>query len=371
MAKDKKKILFLINKLKRGGAERMFVNQLNELHKRGWDVHLSLVYGSQGKDNFLDELEFIGDKIEIFGFKNLADLSAWKRFFRYIKKQRPDIIYSTLGDANHISRIARLFEPSLKVVIRESTVADSKTLPGKYIDWFLNFFADTIVAVSQEVKRSLLQFESTHQKKIYVIYNGVRLPEPGELGRVKDRSDSQTRILSVGSLKANKNHLLLLDAFDYLQKEKVKVRLDIVGGGTEKGNLEKFIHERGLGRSVVLVGEVNSDELRKRYRQADLFVFPSQKEGCPNAVLEAMAYGLPIILTDMGVAHELVQDGRNGLIVPFDAAALADKLGELIRDSVKREEMGKQARQYAEDNFALESNIRQLEELFSHLLQRK
>jgi glycosyltransferase involved in cell wall biosynthesis len=84
-----------------------------------------------------------------------------------------------------------------------------------------------------------------------------------------------------------------------------------------------------------------------------------------------MAYGLPIILTDMGVAHELVQDGRNGLIVPFDAAALADKLGELIRDSVKREEMGKQARQYAEDNFALESNIRQLEELFSHLLQRK
>lgn len=130
----------------------------------------------------------------------------------------------------------------------------------------------------------------------------------------------------------------------------VPADLEVVGAGPDERQLRDLAADLGLNGQVRFPGWVPREQMPGRYAAADVFVFPSFEEGMPNVVLEAMASGLPIIATDIYAHRGLVEDGRNGFLVPVgDAQAIREALVKLTQDPGLREMMGRASRAKAEE----------------------
>jgi glycosyltransferase involved in cell wall biosynthesis len=176
--------------------------------------------------------------------------------------------------------------------------------------------------------------------RIRVVPNGVgeaqlRAPRPVTEGGV-------LRVLYVGRLGVEKNVARLIDAVALTECE---VRLRVVGDGPQRAELVRRAAQAGVG--VEFTGPLYGEELTRAYEEADLFVLPSDGEGMPMAVLEAMAAGLPVLATDVPGSRELVA-GRGMLAAP-EAAALAKAVDELAADAPLRFRLAQQCAAAARD----------------------
>ena len=174
---------------------------------------------------------------------------------------------------------------------------------------------------------------------IRVIPNGV----DAQLFRPPDQPRRHCRfeVLCVGRLIERKGQHHLLRAFARLRGSGVAAHLTLIGAGDAEAGLRRLAAELRLERDVSFAGPVPHERVARAYRQADVFVLASQNEGMSVAVLEAMASGLPVIVTPVAGAPGLVTDGREGCLVPWaDVPALAAALEMLARDAVGRQRLG-------------------------------
>ncbi|MCK4554486.1 glycosyltransferase family 4 protein [Candidatus Parcubacteria bacterium] len=231
----------------------------------------------------------------------------------------------------------------------------------KLIAKFVIQRADTIRTVSQRLKKQLVDGFGIKEDKITVVpiyvdaddMDKMRLPR-----RSAPRNDKFV-FLTVGRLVPVKNIEMQIRAMasvvKKLKSEKFKVRdvkLWIIGEGNEKGNLKLEITRLSLARQGNLGLDKNvkffgwQDDLEKFYRQADAFLLTSNSEGWGMAVIEAASYGLPIIMTDVGCAGEVIKDGESGIVVPAgDQKKLEEAMIKLIKNSELRETLRKNAQQ--------------------------
>jgi glycosyltransferase involved in cell wall biosynthesis len=222
--------------------------------------------------------------------------------------------------------------------------------------------AAAVVANSQGLRDLGKAFEP--KVPIVVIPNGVNL----EKFKVAERSWQPPHLLFVGRVVYQKGLDLLLDALGEL-KEKGWT-LDIVGDGPRKEKLQAQARALGIFDRVNFLGWQNGDGLVRRYAQANLFVYPSRHEGMPNAVLEAMACGLPVLASHIAGNEELVTHKETGLLVPTeDATALCAALSELLPDSEMRERMGAAGRKHVEAQYSWQRVSREYLELMQRVLE--
>jgi len=204
--------------------------------------------------------------------------------------------------------------------------------------------AESLVANSVGLRELARRFDP--KVPIEIVSNGVDL----NLYAAPERLWSPPRILSVGRIVHQKGLDLAMRALSELQDLPWTWR--VAGDGPQLSSLEHAALERNLQSRVQFIGWQTADQLRKEYADSGLFLFPSRDEGMPNAVLEAMASGLPVIATRVAGNEELVVDGQTGSLVPVeDAAALREALRELIPDEDKRRRMGKAARARVEKEY--------------------
>ena len=183
-------------------------------------------------------------------------------------------------------------------------------------------------------------------------------------------ASSPLHVLSVGRLHWVKGYDYGLAAVRLLLDRGRDVRYTIVGGGDAAGRAAVHLAVRDLGLEdrVTLAGPVPQDEVRRLLRRVDVFLLPSLSEGMSNAVLEAMATGLPVVATDVGGMAELVREGTDGYLVPpRDPNALAARLECLLADARAREEMGRQARTRVARDFTLDRQIDRFEALYERV----
>ena len=150
------------------------------------------------------------------------------------------------------------------------------------------------------------------------------------------------KIIAAGRLSPQKNYELLIRAFNRICNCFPEYRVEIYGEGPEKDSLEKLIQELGLQSKIILMG--TKLNVIKEEAAASLYVMSSDYEGFPNALAEAMASGLPVISTDFpsGVAHEIIEDGKNGYVVPLgDEEKLAEAMKKILSNSELQEIMSK------------------------------
>lgn len=154
------------------------------------------------------------------------------------------------------------------------------------------------------------------------------------------------RVLFLSRLERAKGVLDLVEAVARLgERERSASQIVIGGEGPDRGAVEQALAQRGVAGCCELAGWLKGPDKLQALAAADIYVFPSHVEGFPNALLEAMAAGLPVVATDVGAVRELVTDGENGLIVPpQQPEALAVALARLIGDAALRQRLGAAAR---------------------------
>lgn len=177
-------------------------------------------------------------------------------------------------------------------------------------------------------------------------------------------------VITVGSLIWRKGFEWGLLAVRQLADRGVPVRFDIIGDGPERQRVLYTIADLGLEKHVRWLGRKSPNEILEQVRQADAFVLPSLGEGISNAVLEAMACGIPVVTTDCGGMREAVTDGVEGFVVAQrDAAGMADALAKLAGDAALRQRMGAAGRERVVRNFSLNQQIDQWVRLSRSILE--
>ena len=219
--------------------------------------------------------------------------------------------------------------------------------------------AAAVVANSKGLRKLALAFDSRFE--IPVIPNGIDL----DYYQTPDRDWSVPRLLSVGRLVHQKGLDLAMRALGGLKE--VDWEWCIAGDGPEMQALQTLARQLGLADRVKFLGWQSREELVQTYQQTNVFLFPSRHEGMPNAVLEAMASGMPVIASCIAGNDELVVNGQTGYLVPSeDIEALQTALKKLLNDSALRREMGGAARRLAQESYSWESTARQ----YAHLLEK-
>lgn len=209
--------------------------------------------------------------------------------------------------------------------------------------------SDTLVLVqTQRVREDVLsEFPDAN---LSVLGNGVEIP---------DEPASGDAVVFVGRLEEQKGVHVLLEASAELDEQ-----LLVVGDGTERASLEGRAAE--LEVDAEFVGEVPPNEVTDQLRRGKVFVLPSIRgEGLPNAMLEAMAVGLPVVVTDTGGVTDGVREGKTGYVVrPGSVEMLRDRIQTLCSDEDLRERMAEQARTYAEENHSWSQLVDELEHVY-------
>lgn len=201
------------------------------------------------------------------------------------------------------------------------------------------------------------------QAAIHRMYHGVdqAVFHPGRL----HAPALVPRIVSVGRLRAKKGLDTLIEACALLQRRGRAFRCEIVGYGEEHDRLAALIAARDLTEQVQLAGKLTRDQVIERYARAAVYVQPSRvaadgdRDGIPNVLLEAMAMGLPVVASRVSGIPELVQHGRNGLLVePDDAVGLADAIADVLDDRALGARLGQAARASVAESFDNDRNLR-------------
>lgn len=337
------KLLFYINILGGGGAERVIVNLSNYFaSKTGTEVVLVASYP-------VKEQYEVNDGVDLRYLVPMQTNDAYfKKNLRYIKELRsiikneqPDVTLAFMPEPNFRLLIASIGLKCKKIVsVRNAPEREYASFFYKVLAKILYRCTDMVVFQTNEAKKF---FSKKIQKKSVVIMNQVN-EKFFDTAIVKRRKD----IVTIGRLTEQKNHKLLICSFSKIC-DKIEDNLIIYGEGPLRDDLTDFIKEKGLTGRVFLPG-YTSDVIGS-IKDAKVFVLSSDYEGMPNALLEAMALGIPCVSTDCpcGGPREIIKNGENGFLVPTNNAdVLAKKMFELVNNEDLQKEFSQKARESAE-----------------------
>jgi teichuronic acid biosynthesis glycosyltransferase TuaC len=235
--------------------------------------------------------------------------------------------------------------------------------------------SDQLFCVSSALKEATYKIEKP-KKEIEVIYNGCEIG----MFQFKDGDRSSTRklmhigesdkiLVFVGDVSRAKGLVELLAAFEELALNMSRLHLFIVGDGPDRPILEAFQKNNPRGNRIHHFGRLQHHEIVKYLNASDAFVFPSHYEGLPNAVLEAMACGLPVVATKVGGIPEAVEDGVSGILVPReDANLLANAINYVITNDQLSRQMGIAGRKIVESKFNWQANALKVIGMYNEVL---
>jgi len=236
--------------------------------------------------------------------------------------------------------------------------------------WMLGQFrkADAVVALNEQVSEEMQRI-GVPQERIVCIPNGIEV-EPGHRKYDYSIGDS-VRVVFVGRLHPQKGIDALLKAFKLAAQASPHDgwQLILAGTGPLEQALRALANELEIDRQVEFRGQV--EDVNSLLDHSDMFVLPSLSEGISNALLEAMAHGLPCVVTDIPGNHDLIRDGDNGKLVPVgDPAALAQVLVQIVRDEHTRKRLGQGAYHTVETRYSLSQVADQYIQLYERLMRR-
>jgi glycosyltransferase involved in cell wall biosynthesis len=249
-----------------------------------------------------------------------------------------------------------------------------KSFPLGRLLWWLFRRADLFIAQTPELAQELYGHD-VMSDKVVVVPNQVNISwqtPPSihlrEQARAQLSLPDKPTALFVGRLVPQKNLRLLLEAWAIITQE-YDASLVIVGDGPDNQLVGCMFPDPAARRSIYMMG--SQSDVAQFYMASDIFVFPGQQEAYGNVIAEAMAFGLAVISTNVGVTRSSIKDGRNGRILQLETPAeLAEFISELLQDERARESMGRHARELATRCFAPEPLKQQYLGLYTRLLQR-
>jgi glycosyltransferase involved in cell wall biosynthesis len=351
------KLLCFLPDLDGGGAQRTMVNLANAFVRDGQAAVLAVARGGGAAGGWLD------DGVELVDLGAGRTRRAVRPLRSLVKRMRPDLLFSTMVDANIVAAAACARMPGApRLVLRETNShrarGDLGPIRRRLVRWAYRR-ADAVVALSSGVGAELVADYRLAPARVRTIHNPVATCA---FAAAADRAREQAPpwggwaggapvLVAAGRLTRQKGFDLLVDAVARLADR--NARLVILGEGGERQALEERARASGLGDRLLLPGFV--DDPADWYAHATLFVLSSRWEGFGHVIVEAMACGAPVVATDCPHGpRDIVTDGEDGrLVAPEDPVALAGAIGQLLADPSARHRLAAAGRQTA-DRFALD-----------------
>ncbi|MEH7884032.1 glycosyltransferase [Bacillus sp. JJ1609] len=361
----KRKLLFVIDSLNIGGAEKSLVSLLNLLDYKKFDVDLLMFsnggdlvpylpqqvnilpvpnyfcYVTKGRNYKNEKIKLLYPKIKT---SFLLRINSCKKIPLHTEQVVFKSIYNIISPLTNIYDVAIAYSQGMPTYFVANKVTAykkiawintdyEKTQYNKDLDYESYKKIDSIVAVSQNTKDSITNVKSEYLNKIQIILDVVNpkmIERMAEEIQVNEFSEGQINILTVGRLVPVKSYDLAIEVAKLLKNSNYKFKWFIIGEGPERKTLEKLISSYDLNEHIVLLGKkLNPYPYMKN---CDIYVQTSIKEGFGLTVCEAKILKKPIVCTNFPTANEIISHNKDGLIVQHDAESIYNGIKKFIDD---------------------------------------
>lgn len=340
----RKKILFYTMIMNKGGAEQVIANLVNHFIEK-YDITLVVNICLESEYALHSNIKYMqidteNKKDEPIGKKVITKLSQKRTHVlkKILEEEKPDVMISFLPEPTIRMLSLKRYFPNLPMIVavRNHPKREFNSFILKYIRDRYYKKADAIL-VQDKAYQSYLN--KNIQDRIHVIPNFLSK----EFEQYQKQAQEEDKIVTVTRLEKQKNLPLLIRSFHALSSSFASYKLYVYGTGSQKEKLQRLIHKLHLENRVILAGRVK--EIPPLIESASLFVLPSNYEGMPNVLLEAMSLSLPVITTDSTeVVSTIITNYQNGIIVPKqNEQKLTQAMEEVLRSKQLRNHLGKEA----------------------------
>lgn len=359
------RIVRIVSELDFGGVEQVLANSIPTMTQNG-QVELSvLVLGKGGK--IAEQLINKGFSIQILNSNpRIPNILLIPKVSRILYRLSPEVVHTQGGEANFHGILAAKLARIPKIIGEEIGIPNHHS----YWKWVFRYVykrASQVIAISEAVKKNIVELGEVNPEKVIVIYNPVVCGKRSVENSVSKKSIdfvfvTTCRLVPVKNLKR------LIHAFGGLVKVNPdrKLRLRIIGNGPDRESIQKEIRKMGLEKKVEILGFQSN--IWPFLEESNVFVLPSLREGSSVALAEAMTAGLPSIVTQVGGASEILGNSNSGILInPFNTSEIQHGLQSILDLSEDmRKEMGLRAQNEAK-RFSVDSYIQSLLSVYNDL----
>ncbi len=363
------RVLHVIDSLDPGGTERQCLALAQGLSRLG--VRNGLIYFRTGR--LLAKLEpstIDAREIAVGSVLSIRFPHQLIRLALAMRRWAPAVV-QTYGFYSNLQGLlaATLAGVPVRVASRRELGAYLRAAQHR-VDRVAWRFAHRVVANSEAVRSQLIEQERVPPSKVVVIRNGLNLSAWKDAHH--DVGDTEDAVVGmVAHFRHQKDHVTFLKAAQEILRVTPSVRFWLVGSGVLEEAVRQCAVELGVAPHVSFLGHLEGETLRTAVRRFSVSVLTSKdNEGLPNAVLESMAAGLPVVATSVGGAVEVIEDGVTGFLVPPGLpSAISERVLRLLKDPSLARSMGERGRAKVECEFTIERMVGEFHALYQGLLE--
>jgi glycosyltransferase involved in cell wall biosynthesis len=352
-----------------GGAERLVLALATRLPRERFDVTVCTTRAVEGE--LLQQLRAAGVRHLPLERRTRADLLAWRRLTRFLRRERVQILHSHMWGSNFWGSLLGRACGVPVVIAHEHTWAYRGKPYRRLLDGYvIGRLAHVFLTVAN--KQLMVDWEHVPERKVRLMPNPY-IPRPSMNGgnlRAELGLAPETPVVgTVARLRPQKAIQVLIDAFVQLSHSLPQARLVIAGDGPCRPRLERHAAQAGLGDRVHFLGM--REDVDVVLEGIDVAAMSSDFEGSPLFGFECMAHGRPLVSTDVGGLRDVFENGRTALLVPAgDSAALARSLEQMLRDPERRRAIADAARAEL-SRYSIDTVVDRYVELYEGLLARR
>jgi len=376
---DNKKhtIVYLIDGLGWGGAERLMIPILSNINREHFQPRVCVLQNKDGNP-VATELQKINIPVDTVLIRHLREVNGLKKIINYLQETNANLLHAQLEFATVFGGVAAKWLGIPAVATLHTLPLQKKNLKLRLHDslenFFLRNFFNPVISVSEETRIAYKHFAKIRDGKSCVIYNGIDLNlfTPNQQNRASilrkfGIPPDAIVLITVAVLRELKGIQYMIQAMPAMVSAKPNVYYLIIGSGEHAQALQNEAKKSGVGEHIIFAGA--RTDIPELMPAGDLFVLPTLTEALPTVLAEAMASGLPILASHVGGVPEMVQDGINGrLIPPAQPEILTSVALEMLNNMEALRQMGNVGRQIVEEKFNIKSQVAQLENLYLRLL---
>jgi glycosyltransferase involved in cell wall biosynthesis len=373
----RKKVLWLIKGLGRGGAERLLEASIPYFNREVFEYEVA--YCLPQKNDIVPALEQANIPVFCVNHKSPLDIPGLYRLWRLVRGRRPDILHLHLPYTGIIGRLVGRLAGVKNTVYTEHNVFEVYHPVTRLLNLITYPLNKITIAVSEEVQRSIMKHWISRRSHPITIRNGVDADylaagtPPDKMKASLGIPSSHKVVGNVAHIRHEKGQEYLLQAARRVIEQQPEVTFVIVGREKIAGEidrLKKMASELGIEKNIIFTGF--REDIYDLMGIFDIFILSSLFEGLPIALLEAMSLGKPVVATAVGGIPEVIKDGVNGFLVPAkDPQLLAEKIVQLLKEDDLRTSFSQNAIRTIREHFSLKEMVRQVEEIYSSILMSR
>ena len=365
-------IAFVIPTMKVGGTERQLIHLMGGLAD---EFEISLIC-TRSSGALIGEARRICSRVHILDARSGWDFRVGRRLFEFFRGHRPQIVHTFLFGFDYFAHRAAKRAGVPVIVSSRRELATWQRRRHRYMQRLGNRHVDCIVANSRAVAEYALRQEGTEPSLFRVIPNGIdarafACPAPNPELRRRFALPSKGHIVGmVANVSPVKDHALFVNMAGMLIERGHDVHFFLIGNGPLLEHIGEMVIRRGLETHFHRFS--TASEMAELYGAMDVSVLTSKMEGFPNALIESMAAGKPVVAPAVGGIKELIRDGETGkLVTSREPRAFAGAVGWFLENPEACRRVGSAAARWVRENLPLDALVRRHRDLYLELLERK